>query len=245
MLVASLGALALSRHVSFTLGSEMLLVAGLAALVPFGWDFLRTQGAALLRGNPKDYWPIFRDLTRWSLIGVVLTELTVNAHAYLVTFISGAGSFALLALGMLLMRPASLMQSALPDLERPVMARAIAAQDWDGVDRIQRRFLYGLSAAWMGNLLLAGAILIFVPALVLKKGYALDQVALVAALSAVIMAVRTLRVPPAVLLQAAGHFRQLAPSAPSPAPFPSPPLWRCCWPSVRSPRWAASCWASW
>ena len=209
-LAISLGALALTRQVNFILGSEMLLLSALLALAPFGPKFFRQQFGALLRGSPKDYWPIFRDLTRWSLIGVVLTELTVNAHAYLVTFISGAGSFALLALGMLLMRPASLMQSALPDLERPVMARAIAARDWDGVNRIQRRFLYGLSAAWAGNILLAGAILALVPALVLKKGYALDQVALVAALSAVIMAVRTLRVPPSVLLQAAGQFKQLA-----------------------------------
>ena len=64
---------------------------------------------------------IFRDVTRWSLLGVVFTELTVNAHAYLVTFVAGPGTFALLALGMLLMRPASLVQSALPDLERPAM----------------------------------------------------------------------------------------------------------------------------
>jgi len=29
-------------------------------------------------------------------MGVVFTELTINAHAYLVTFISGPGAFALL-----------------------------------------------------------------------------------------------------------------------------------------------------
>jgi len=45
---------------------------------------------------------------------------------------------------------------------------------------------------------------------VLKKGYALDDVILVAALSAVIMAVRAWRTPPAVLLQAAGQFKELA-----------------------------------
>ena len=55
--------------------------------------------------------------------------MTVNAHAYLVTFISGPGPFALLAVGQMLMRPASLVQSALPDLERPAMTRAIAAKD--------------------------------------------------------------------------------------------------------------------
>ena len=59
------------------------------------------------------------------MFGVVLTELTANAHAYLVTFISGPKAFAVLALGSLLMRPASLVLSALPDIERPRMAAKI------------------------------------------------------------------------------------------------------------------------
>src|SRR3569833_152519 len=208
-LVAGLSLLAFTHNVSFTSGAEMLLAAALLALIPFGAAFFRTQFAAM-RGNPARYWPIFRDLTRWSLIGVVLTEITVNAHAYLVTFISGPGSFALLALGMLLFRPASLMQSALPDVERPVMARAMAAHDPSTVARVQRHFNYGLLAAWGGNLVLCVTLLAFFPLLVLKKGYALDDVSLVAALSAVIMAVRAWRTPPAALLQAAGQFKELA-----------------------------------
>ena len=76
--------------------------------------------------------PIWRDLTRWSLLGVVLTEMTVNAHAYLVTFISGTQAFALLAVGSLLMRPLSLVLSALPDLERPAIAPSPAKGDHQG-----------------------------------------------------------------------------------------------------------------
>ena len=208
-LVAGLGILAFTHQVSFTSGAEMLLAAALLALAPFGAAFFRTQFAAM-RGNPARYWPIFRDLTRWSLIGVVLTEITVNAHAYLVTFISGPSSFALLALGMLLFRPASLMQSALPDVERPVMARAMAAHDSSSVARVQRNFNYGLLAAWGGNLILCAVLLAFFPLLILKKGYAFDDVILVAGLSAIIMLVRAWRTPPAVLLQAAGQFKELA-----------------------------------
>lgn len=208
-LVAGLSALAVTHRVSFTSGSQVLLAAALIALVPFGAGFFRTQIAALA-GNPLRYWPVFRDLTRWSLIGVVLTEVTVNAHAYLVTFISGPGSFALLALGMLLFRPASLMQSALPDVERPVMARAMAAGDLPALARVQRHFMAGLSAAWAVNILAAAALLAFFPLLVLKKGYGLHDVIPVASLSAIIMAVRTWRTPLAVLLQAAGQFKELA-----------------------------------
>lgn len=209
LLVGGLAILAFAHQVSFMHGSEMLLLAALAALLPFGLGFLRAQIAALA-GSPRRYWPIFRDLSRWSLIGVVLTEVTVNAHAYLVTFISGAGSFALLALGMLLMRPASLMQSALPDLERPAMSRAIVAGDMAALSHIQRHFTWGLGAAWLVNVLLCAALLAFFPLLVLKKGYALNDVILVAILASVIMAIRAWRTPLAVLLQAAGEFKELA-----------------------------------
>lgn len=208
-LMTGLGGLALAHRMDFASGSQMLLAAAFLALLPFGAEFFKTQIAAF-RGNPLHYWPIFRDLTRWSLLGVALTEITVNAHAYLVTFISGPGAFALLALGMLLFRPASLMQSALPDVERPIMARAMAAGDMASVARVQRHFTHGLLAAWGLNLLLCAALLVFFPLLVLKKGYALDQVIQVGGLCAIIMAVRAWRTPPAVLLQAAGQFKELA-----------------------------------
>ena len=52
--------------------------------------------------------------------------------------------------------------------------------------------------------------LLFFADLVLKKGYSLHEVALVAAISAVIMLLRAIRTPMAVLLQAAGEFRALA-----------------------------------
>ena len=209
LVIGTLGLLEFTQQVTFTLGSEMLLLSALMALVPFGARFFREQIAAL-KGNPMAYWPVFKDLTRWSLMGVILTELTVNAHAYLVTFIAGPSAFALLALGMLLMRPAALMQSALPDLERPAMSRAIAAKDMSQLSRIRRHFTFGLSAAWAANMLLCAALLLFFPALLLKKGYALHDVIVVAAISAFIMAIRALRTPFAVLLQAAGQFKELA-----------------------------------
>ena len=209
LLAGGLGVMAVTHQVSFIHAGELMLLAALVALLPFGLEFFRTQFAAMA-GNPGRYWPIFRDLSRWSLIGVVLTEVTMNAHAYLVTFISGSGAFALLALGMLLMRPASLMQSALPDLERPAMTRAIAAGDMAALSGIQRHFTWGLAAALLANVLICAVLLAFYPLLVLKKGYALHDVVLVAALSSLIMAVRVWRTPLAVLLQAAGRFKELA-----------------------------------
>ena len=210
VLLGSLGALVLTGQMTFAHGSETLLAAAALAVLPFGASFFRDQLASLRDGRLGDYLPVFRDMSRWALLGVALTEITVNAHAYLVTFIAGPGAFALLALGMLLMRPASLVQSSLPDLERPAMARAIAANNLSTLSRIQRHFTYGLAAAWAANMLLCAGLLVFFPMLLLKKGYALHDVEMVAMISAAIMAVRTLRTPLAVMLQAAGEFKALA-----------------------------------
>jgi hypothetical protein len=209
-LLTGLGTLVLTHHVTLENGAALMLLAALASLAPFGRDFARRQFAALRFTSLRSYWPVWKDMTRWSLIGVVFTEMTANAHAYFVTFISGPQSFALLALGMLLMRPVSLVQSALPDMERPVIARAIAGGDIAGALRVTGEFRMAVFAAWLGTVTLAAIILLEFPQLLLKKGYAEDQVVAVTILCAIIMAVRSLRAPHAVLLQAAGAFKELA-----------------------------------
>jgi O-antigen/teichoic acid export membrane protein len=208
-LIAGLGGLLLSHHVEFLPATLVLLVASGAGLLPFGKEFFRDQIAAIGQGRIKDYGVIFRDLTRWSLFGVILTELTVNAHAYLVTFISGPGPFALLALGQILMRPASLVQSALPDLERPRMTRAIAAKENCTLGHLLRDFRMALLMVWFGTVALAAGILIFAPQLLLKKGYAQHDVLLVTLITSLIMLVRSFRTPPATFMQAAGAFKAL------------------------------------
>ena len=150
-LVTGLAALMVRRHVELLPAASLLLAAALVGLLPFGARFFRDQIAAIARGRIRDYRAVFRDLTRWSLLGVILTEFTVNAHAYLVTFISGPGPFALLAVGQILMRPASLVQSALPDLERPGMTRAMAAKDHAKLARMLRDFRLALHRGLGGH----------------------------------------------------------------------------------------------
>jgi len=184
--------------------------AALCALAVFGLSYLGKQVWPGRAGSLWRYGAIWRDLTRWSLLGVVLTEMTANAHAYLVTFISGPQAFAVLAVGSLLMRPASLVLSALPDLERPAMARRLAAGDPAGALRSVKEFRTATGAIWLLTVLLAGALLMWFPQLILKKGYDETQIVVVVAISAAIVAVRTLRMPESVFLQAAGEFRALA-----------------------------------
>jgi len=188
----------------------VLSSASLLSLAAFGRSYLARQAWPGHEGTFAAYAPVWRDVTRWSLMGVVLTETTANAHAYLVTLISGPGAFALLAVGALLMRPISLVYAALPDVERPAMARAIAAGDTARALQIVKQFRTAVGAMWVVTVLAAGAILIWFPHLVLKQGYGESQALIVAALSAAVMAVRALRTPESVLLQAAREFQSLA-----------------------------------
>jgi O-antigen/teichoic acid export membrane protein len=210
IVVAGLGAMVLTHHTSLRLGGELLLLAAAASLTTFGGDFFRAQLRGLRHGRLRDYLPALRNVTAWSLLGVALTEATLNAHAYLVTFIDGPGAFALPALGMLLMRPVSLVQSALPDLERPAMMRAFAARDGAGLDRILFEFQSALALVLVATILLGASLLFFEPQLLLKQGYGLADAVTAALLSAAIMAVRAMRAPLGVLLQAAGEFKAMA-----------------------------------
>lgn len=210
-LLASLGVMAAIHHIHLTTGATLMLLSALVALIPFGPKLLlRDHIAALRDGRLHDYGATFRDLTRWSLLGVILTEITVNAHAYLVTFSSGPGAFALLALGQLLMRPISLMQGALPDIERPVMTRQIKANDMPALGRVMGEFRLALLAVWLGTVLLAAALLLWWPGLLLTDRYSASDVIAVTAITAVIMLTRNFRGPLGTVLQAAGEFKALA-----------------------------------
>ncbi|MEI9886234.1 MAG: hypothetical protein WDN08_06970 [Rhizomicrobium sp.] len=153
---------------------------------------------------------MWRDLTRWSLLGLAASELTVNAHAYFVTFFSGPAAFALLALGSLLMRPISLVLSSLPDVERPAMARALGAGNAAAAFRAVKEFRTAAAAVLLGTILIAAVLLVFFPGTILKQGYDAGAAEAIVAIWVVIMAIRALRTPEAVFLQAAGEFQPLA-----------------------------------
>lgn len=210
-LLAGLAFMELAQHVDLATGAALMLVSALLGLAPFGFKLLvRDHFSALRHGSLAAYGATFRELTRWSLLGVVLTEVTVNAHAYLVIFLSGPGPFALLALGQLLMRPISLVQGTLPDIERPVMTRQIKADDMSALKRVTGEFRLALLAVWLGTIALAAGLLLWVPDLLLKDHYAARDVINVTAITAAIMLARNFRAPLATLLQAAGEFKALA-----------------------------------
>ncbi|MEI9990801.1 MAG: hypothetical protein WDM86_12250 [Rhizomicrobium sp.] len=210
LLVAGLGALYLLDRMTMTYIAVVLFAAAAGSLAAFDRGFLARQFMPSSQGRLADYAPVWRDLTRWSILGVAATELAINAHAYFVTFFAGPGAFAVLALGSLLMRPVAVVLSALPDMERPAMARAIGAGDFARAFRSVKEFRTAAAAVLLATTLSAAALLIWFPSLVLKQGYDASSAAAILAIWVAIMAVRALRTPDAVLLQAAGEFQSLA-----------------------------------
>ena len=189
---------------------EILFGSCLLALLSFGRDYLRDQTEALLGGSLAGYACTWNELARWSALGVLLTELTANAHAYLVTFIAGPAAFAPLAIGTLLMRPVQLVLAAIPDQERPARARLLGSGNYAGARRSVNHFRMAAGAVWLLTATMAAGLLLWCPHLVLKKGYDPAQALVVLGLFAAIAAVRSYRTPESVLLEAAGQFRALA-----------------------------------
>lgn len=210
LLVFGLLGMLFFHELTMETAAAVLTASAIVGFIAFGWRYAGRQFLPGPAGSLSAYGGHWQELARWAVLGVVLTEFTANAHVYIVTFVAGPKAFALLAIGALVMRPASLVLASLPDIERPRIARKIGAGDIRGAFRNVNEFRTAAAAIWLGTLLLAGGLLMWFPQVLLKKGYDLDQVLVVIAIWGVILAVRTLRTPDAVLLQAAGEFRDLA-----------------------------------
>jgi len=210
LLVAGLVGLIGLGSLTMANAAVVLAVAALAGFAPFGWTHIREMVGAVHTQALSLYAPMWREVTRWSLLGCVLTEFTANAHAYFVTFLSGPKAFGLLALGALFMRPASLVLSALPDIDQPLMTRRLALGDVRGALRVVNEFRMAAVAVLAGTIVLSFAILTWAPHLLVKKGYDGTQVLIVLALWIAITAIRAVRSPTAVFFQALGSYSALA-----------------------------------
>ena len=208
VLIAGLTALAAADVFSLANAALALVAASLIAMVPFGREFLVRMAGAFRLPQLAAYRPMWRDVTRWAMLGVVLTELAANCHAYVVTFVSGPGAFGLLALGALFMRPASLVLGALPDIDQPVMAQKIAAGDLKRAFGVVNEFRTAAGAVLAGTVILALILVFWFPHLLLKH-YAVDDVLVVLAFWIAITLLRVVRTPESVFIMATGGYDKL------------------------------------
>lgn len=184
------------------------LLASVAASLPFGAGLLRRQFQWIRAVVLHEYLPIWRAQARWALLGVITAEATSNAHAYLVTLLAGPEAFSLLAAASLFFRPVSVCSTALSQVERPVIARDVSALDWASLHHTVLWFRGCLLLIWAVSSILTALVFYFHPTLVAR----FDPVELSVAtlVWAFIVAVRAIRVPESVLLQAVNRFRALA-----------------------------------
>ncbi len=181
-----------------------------AALVCCGLSIAVRQISAFTVGRLKAYGSVWHAQSRWTLLGVVTTEATANSHAWLVTLIAGPAAFAPLAAASLFFRPVSLCVTSLTQLERPIMARALANGEPRRALQIMVQFRAALVAAWGATVIAALAVLNWWPSVVIGNKYELATVVTGVALWALVYLSQVWRTPDSVFLQADNRFGALA-----------------------------------
>jgi hypothetical protein len=209
-LLAGIVALALSGATSLTLAYGALFAGAVLGLLPFGLRYLAAQFLEVGPRHMPPYGDVWRRHAGWALTGVVTTEATVNAHAYIVTAVAGPAAFAPVAASALIIRPVGVVMNALTDFERPQMARQIGEGRIAEARHAVHVFRAVMVATWVGTAAAGGALLVFAPHLLFPPQYARETLELGAALWLAVAALRLVRNPESVLLQAAGWFRRLA-----------------------------------
>lgn len=209
-LLIGIGTLFLANAVTIELSYAIMLFSAFVGLLTFGWSYLKRQFSSFYPRAFKDYLPIWRTHSGWSLMGIITTEATVNCHVYLVTLVAGPAAYAPIAATALMIRPVGVLQNALEEFERAHMAIDIAAGRIKAVLRSVVQFRLMLIAVLFAAAAAVTAMFVFVPRIVFPAHYPIEVLATGTALWMAVASVRLIRVPESAMLQAAGAFRPLA-----------------------------------
>jgi hypothetical protein len=188
----------------------MLVAASLVGLLPFGLAYIKRHFAMAPAHALKNYRPVWKEQSAWTLVGVLSTEATSNSHSYIVTLLAGPTAFAPIAVGMLFFRPVNVCITALTQLERPRMTRAVAKGDHDGAIKSERIFMAALVMLWLATCVVAAIALYFFPGVILKSTLDHRLVMIAVGLCALLSLVQCIQTPMSVMTQARKAFRPLA-----------------------------------
>lgn len=188
-----------------------ILTAGhLIGLLPLLRLLPRALAQVPTRASLGEYRRIWRESAAWSLIGLIATETTGNAHSYIVTAIAGPGGFAAVAASTVLSKPGTVALNALSELERARMARLCGPGDRARLIATRRLFRAVALAAWLATAGLTWAALHGWPRLLFHDQYDLHALRVAGWLWTAAMLIRCLYLPEAVEMQARGAFSELA-----------------------------------
>ncbi|BAV63567.1 polysaccharide biosynthesis protein [Sphingobium cloacae] len=188
----------------------IIALAGLVGMLCFGTAYLRRHVAMRPVRALRRYRAVWKEQSAWTLLGVLSTEATSNAHSYAVTLLAGPAAFAPIAVGMLFFRPVNVCITALTQLERPRMTRAVARGDGRAAIQSERIFMGALVMLWLATCVLAAIVLYAFPGLILKPTLDHRLVATAVILCALLSLVQCIQTPMSVLTQARKAFRPLA-----------------------------------
>ena len=194
---------------SGTLRALVLLVAAvLGGLVPFA---LVGERLTLPRWRDvRGYGAVWNRDSRWSIIGVITTEATVNGHSYIVTVLLGPTAFAPIVATALFTRPVTVAINALAEFERARAAHRIARKEYRAIATARRHLRLLLLAIWLGAIVVAAAVIMFAPSEYMVDKFGLPVVVTGAVLWLAVALARLLHTAEGVILMAAGRFQQLA-----------------------------------
>lgn len=194
---------------SLSIAAIAILISNLLSTVIFiKTGFFSSFKNSVFKGL-REYIPIFRVNSSWSLVLVLISEAAVNAHVYLVIYIKGLEAYAPLALALLCWRPFTTVISAMGQSERPYIASVIRSNDNVLLRKGIRWFRFVLISAFLVNLI--SLIIIYnTDILNLIGKYNVEDVALAVCLFAVMMFARAVRVPDTIVCQAAGATKSVA-----------------------------------
>jgi hypothetical protein len=210
VLLAGVGWMAATGLGSMRAAAILLLLGAVAGMPAFGGSYLSAQFLRIRLRHAGGYPAVWREHGRWSLLGVVTTEATANAHSYLVTLLRGPAAFAPIAAAGLMIRPITVAMNALGEFERARLARHLGPEGAGDTGPTIRLFRLVLVAAWIATAIAIVVLLGAAPWLIFPPRYAFGALAIGAALWMLVAFVRLMRMPESTLLQAAGAFRPLA-----------------------------------
>lgn len=207
LLLVGVGVLTLLPHAGEIWALAILAGAVIGGLLPFVAVREQIPGRWRDAGAYRAVWN--RD-ARWSLLGVVSTEATVNSHSYIVTAWLGPAAYAPIAATVLFIRPVTVAVNALVEFERARAAHRIARGEFAAIALARRHLRLLLLAVWASTAVLAALVIAFAPARYMVGKFGLDTVTIGTVLWLGVALARLLHAPEGVILLAAGRFRQLA-----------------------------------
>ena len=209
-LLLCMGVLHVVGHLDLLYLSGALLLSTALGLLVIGREFLKQQFLTSPVASLASYKEVWREQSRWALLGVATTEATSNAHSYLVTAVAGPAAFAPLAAAAIFMKPVALAITSLTQLERPAMSKALADGESARANAVRKDFLLALISIWVVVTALTFVLLWLKPGIVAHQGYSLFDLRLAAALLVAIALIQVWQSPNSVFLQAAKEFRMLS-----------------------------------